>query len=294
MAVIGGGQAGLAVAYYLRRAGLDFRVFDAGDGPGGAWMHGWDSLRLFSPAAYSSLPGWPMPPAARDGYPTRDEVIDYLIRYEARYGFPVDRPKAVAYVERGTATCASSSPMARRAKRKPSSVRRAPGALRSSLTIRAAKPSEAPSSIPPTTCSAEPFRGMRVLVVGGGNSGAQILAELSLVADATWVTLDDPVFLPDDVDGRVLFERASARVRGDFGEAATTTLGDIVMVPPVKRARDRGVLKAVHPFARFTETGVTWSDGTASPVDAVVWCTGFRPATDHLAHAGRRRAGRSG
>ena len=67
---------------------------------------------------------------------------------------------------------------------------------------------------------------MRVLVVGGGNSGAQILAELSLVADATWVTLDDPVFLPDDVDGRVLFERASARVRGDFSEAATTTLGD--------------------------------------------------------------------
>ena len=93
---------------------------------------------------------------------------------------------------------------------------------------------------------------MRVLVVGGGNSGAQILAELSLVADATWVTLDDPVFLPDDVDGRVLFERASARVRGDFSEAATTTLGDIVMVPPVKAARDRGVLQAVRPFERFT------------------------------------------
>ena len=99
VAVIGGGQAGLAVAYYLRRAGIDFRIFDAGDGPGGAWVHGWDSLRLFSPAAYSSLPGWPMPPAARDGYPTRDEVIDYLTRYEARYGFPVERPKAVDAVE---------------------------------------------------------------------------------------------------------------------------------------------------------------------------------------------------
>ena len=84
VAVIGGGQAGLAVAYYLRRAGLNFHIFDAGDGPGGAWVHGWDSLRLFSPAAYSSLPGWPMPPAARDGYPTRDDVIDYLTRYEAR------------------------------------------------------------------------------------------------------------------------------------------------------------------------------------------------------------------
>lgn len=119
-------------------------------------------------------------------------------------------------------------------------------------------------------------------MVGGGNSGAQILAELSLVADATWVTLDDPVFLPDNVDGRVLFERASARVRGDFSEAATSTLGDIVMVPPVREARDRGVLKAVRPFVRFTRHGVVWSDGAASFVDAVVWCTGFRPATDHL------------
>ena len=99
VAIIGGGQAGLAVAYYLRRAGLDVHIFDAGDGPGGAWVHGWDSLRLFSPAAYSSLPGWPMPPAARDGFPTRDEVIDYLTRYEARYGFPVERPKAVDAVE---------------------------------------------------------------------------------------------------------------------------------------------------------------------------------------------------
>lgn len=124
--------------------------------------------------------------------------------------------------------------------------------------------------------------GMRVLVVGGGNSGPQILAELSLVADATWVTLDDPVFLSDDVDGDVLFERASVRIRGDFSEAATTTPGDIVMVPPVKGERDRGALQAVRPFERFTANGVNWSDGTTSVVDAVVWCTGFLPATRHL------------
>ena len=75
-------------------------------------------------------------------------------------------------------------------------------------------------------------------------------------------------------------------MRGDFGEAATTTLGDIVMVPPVKEARDRGVLHAVRPFARFTRDGVAWSDGATRPVDAVVWCTGFRPATDHLRSLG--------
>ncbi|MDZ4370520.1 MAG: FAD-dependent oxidoreductase, partial [Phenylobacterium sp.] len=62
--VIGGGQAGLATAYYLRRTGLSYAVLDAGQAPGGAWRHGWDSLRLFSPGSWSSLPGWPMPAKA--------------------------------------------------------------------------------------------------------------------------------------------------------------------------------------------------------------------------------------
>ena len=57
VAVIGGGQAGLAVGYYLRRAGLSFVILDDQDAPGGAWRHVWPSLRLFSPAEYSSLPG---------------------------------------------------------------------------------------------------------------------------------------------------------------------------------------------------------------------------------------------
>ena len=90
VAVIGGGQAGLAVGYYLRRTDLSFAIFDAGEGPGGAWRHGWDSLRLFSPAVYSSLPGWIMPGGA-EKYPSRDETIEYLTRYEERYELPVYR-----------------------------------------------------------------------------------------------------------------------------------------------------------------------------------------------------------
>jgi len=223
-----------------------------------------------------------MPPAASDGYPTRDEVIDYLSRYEARYGLAVERPKAVAAVERDGAHL--------RLRFVDGETRTAGAVISATGTWGAPVVPDYPGRVAFSGVqlhsaryrSPEPFRGQRVLVVGGGNSGAQILAELSLVADATWVTLDDPVFLPDDVDGRVLFERASARIRGDFSEAATTTLGDIVMVPAVKQARDRGVLKAVRPFERFTERGVAWSDGTTSAVDAVVWCTGFLPATGHL------------
>ena len=205
--VIGGGQAGLAVAYYLRRAGLDFVVLDAEERPGGAWRHTWDSLRLFSPAGYSSLPGWPMPPSRTKGFPTRDEVVDYLSRYELRYGFAIERPCEIEAVERD----------GERLRLRLKDQR--------SLTARAVVSATGTWGAPyvPDYADRElfrgiqlhsahyrnpqPFAGKRVLIVGGGNSGAQILAEVSEVAETIWVTLKEPVFLPDDVDGRVLFER---------------------------------------------------------------------------------------
>ncbi|WP_219996277.1 NAD(P)-binding domain-containing protein [Nocardioides humi] len=108
VAIIGGGQAGLAVGFYLRRAGLvpgeDFVILDAADQPGGAWPQMWDGLRLFSPSTYSSLPGWMMPPwdDASHGFPPRDHVVDYLTRYEQRYELAVERPRRVLSVERST------------------------------------------------------------------------------------------------------------------------------------------------------------------------------------------------
>ncbi|WCE38511.1 FAD-dependent oxidoreductase [Brevibacterium sp. BDJS002] len=69
--VIGGGQAGLAAGYFLRRAGLDFVILDDQEQPGGAWQHGWQSLRMFSPAQYSPLPGWSMPAQVGETFPHR-------------------------------------------------------------------------------------------------------------------------------------------------------------------------------------------------------------------------------
>ncbi len=145
--------------------------------------------------------------------------------------------------------------------------------------------------------------GQRVVVVGGGNSAAQVLAEVSVVADTTWVTARPPRFLPDDVDGRVLFARARARLAalaegrdpgdpgapGDPGDPGD--LGDIVMVASVKQARDRGALRARPMFSRLTATGVAWTDGTEQECDVVVWCTGFRPALGHLRDLGLRTVG---
>ena len=281
--VVGGGQAGLAVGYYLRRTGLSFAILDAQETPGGAWLRTWHSLRLFSPARFSSLPGWLMPGGA-DDYPSRDEVLDYLARYEARYELPVHRPVDVRAVTREGERFRIETDRGGWTAR---AVVSATGTWRSPYVpdfpgrgvFRGAQVHSAEYRGP------EAFAGKRVLVVGGGNSGAQVLAELSKVAHATWVTLQPPRFLPDHVDGRYLFDQATAiyRAKQQGREPSPpASLGDVVMVAPVREARERGALAHVRPFVRFTERGVVWDDGREEAVDAVVWCTGFRPALEHL------------
>ncbi|HST58458.1 MAG TPA: NAD(P)-binding domain-containing protein, partial [Longimicrobium sp.] len=249
--VIGGGQAGLAMGFYLRRTDLSWIILDDQPRPGGAWQRTWDGLRLFSSARFSSLPGWLMP-GGTDEYPTRDEAIDYLTQYEARYGFSIERPVHVRAVTREAGRFRIDTDG---------------GAWTADAVVSATGSWAYP--ILPEIPGRESFRGVqmhsaeyrspaelagrRVVIVGGGNSGAQILAEVSQVADATWVTLTEPRFLPDHVDGRYLFDQATELYRARK-EGRTppppADLGDIVMVPSVREARDRGVLHAVRPFVR--------------------------------------------
>lgn len=285
--IIGAGQSALATAYFLRRAGVSMCLLDANPAPGGAWQHTWNSLQLFSPAQWSSLPGWPMPPTS--GYPTREDVVSYLTAYETRYALRVERPVHVDGVRQRSGGFTVDTDR---------------GEWHARAVISATGTWGNP--FVPTYPGQEIFKGIqmhsaqyrdpavfvgkRVLVVGGGNSGAQIFAELSLGAEAVWVTPSAPTFLPDTVDGRALFERATEKWKalqaGLPVPDVSGGLGDIVMVPPVKAARDRGVLSAQRPFQRFSEDGVIWSDGSQSQIDAVVWCTGFRPALDHLSTLG--------
>ncbi|OAG75595.1 flavin-containing monooxygenase [Acetobacter malorum] len=170
--IVGGGQAALAASYFLRRAGLTYVILDNGAQAGGAWVHGWDSLHLFSPASYSSLPGWPMPDTPDGSYPTRDEVLDYLRRYEARYTPPIRRPVTVGRVERAGGKFLN--------------IRTNADDFLSRAVIGATGTWSAPF-VPDVAGheffggtqihsghyqSAAPFAGRRVLVVGGGNSGA--------------------------------------------------------------------------------------------------------------------------
>ncbi|WP_420078665.1 ArsO family NAD(P)H-dependent flavin-containing monooxygenase [Streptomyces sp. JL4002] len=284
--VIGGGQSGLAAGYHLRRLGIEHVILDAQAVPGGAWQHMWDSLRLFSPAAHSSLPGRLMPIQEGQTYPDAEHVVAYLADYEKRYALPVQHGVRVDGVhDEGTLLRVESGSGTWRARAVvsatgtwtrpfvPAVEGRREFTGRQLHTIRYAGPAE--------------FAGQRVIVVGGGNSGAQIAADLTGHAHLTWVTQRPPRYLADDIDGRALFDVATARRRAlDEGRTDTggvASLGDIVAVPPVRAARDAGLLAARAMFTRLTATGAQWADGTHQGADAVIWATGFRPALAHVA-----------
>ena len=295
--VIGGGQAGLAVGYYLRRTGLSFAILDERTKTGGAWQDTWASLRLFSPAEHSSLPGWPMPraQAARHGsaseapdYPSREDTISYLHRYEERYDLPVERPVHVEAVRRADG------------EREYVLETSEGDAWRARAVVSATGTAAAPHV--PSCPGEDTFRGealhssayqspmelmgRRVVVVGGGNSGAQIMAEVSPVAaKATWATRREPTFLPAEVDGRVLFGEATARYRArkeGRQPERSYSLGDIVQTEAVRQAKAEGQLQRRPMFERFTPRGVVWPGGEEEPVDVVVWATGFDAALGHL------------
>jgi putative flavoprotein involved in K+ transport len=205
-----------------------------------------------------------MPRFPHEGYPTAEHVVDYLRAYEKRYELPVERPVRVRSVRRvgggydvdgrfADAVISTTGTWWRPFI--PAAARGLPGPRLHTVQYR--NPHE--------------FAGQRVAVVGGGNSGAQIAADLADHVDLTWITRRPPRYLPDEIDGKALFDIAT-HTPGGVG-----ALGDIVAVPPVRDARDRGLLVA-QPM---TPTALT-------DADTVIWCTGFRPALDHLAPLGLR------
>lgn len=281
--IIGGGQSGLATAYFMRRTKLNYLVLDDQNEAGGAWLHGWESLKLFSPAEHSSLPGWLMPKSEQE-YPGRTHVINYLKQYEDRYNVPVERPVKVENVTKEDGIF---------------SLNTNKGIYKCKVLISATGSWQKPfipdypdfklfkgtSMHSARYRNAEALEGKKVLIVGGGNSGAQILADVSKVANTTWVTLQEPKFLPDEVDGRYLFEFATKQYKAKLEGRdiqPVGSLGDVVMVDTVKEAKERNVLKSRRPFKSFYENGVIWPDGSKEEFDAVMWCTGFKPALDHL------------
>ncbi|RBY89247.1 NAD(P)-binding domain-containing protein [Blastococcus sp. TF02A-30] len=288
--VIGAGQAGLSTAYGLLRQGFErgsgFVVLDADAGPGGAWQHRWPSLTLGTTHRVHDLPGLPFTPDDETA-PAVEQVPAYYARYERHFDLPVVRPVRVSAVRRtdddrfrvesdAGAWTARAIVSATGTWTRPF-VPRYPG----QDTFRGRQ------LHPVDYRSAEEFRGQHVVVVGGGASATQLLAEISRVTSTTWVTRRPPVFREgpfDEAVGREVVAQVEAAVREGRRPGSVVGLtGLLVTTPYVREGLERGVLQRLPVFDRITPDGVAWDDGRFVRADVILWATGFRAATNHLA-----------
>jgi putative flavoprotein involved in K+ transport len=279
VAIVGAGQAGLAMAYFLRQKGIPYVVLERADSIGPAWRERWDSLTLFTPRRYSSLPGLPFP-GDPEGYPTRDEVSDYLERYAETFDISVELNSEVHEL---------------RAEEERFALRVDGRTRRADQVVVATGPFQTPY-IPrlAENLSLEVFQAhavayrrpsdlpqARALVVGGGNTGFQIAKELSGTHDVVLSVGSRQKPLPQRFAGRDLFwwlTRTSL-----LSTTAESRLGSrlrhremLIGSSPRELRRRYGVElkpRAVDASGR----AVRFEDGSEIEVDAVIWATGYRP-----------------
>ncbi|HEY5225054.1 MAG TPA: NAD(P)-binding domain-containing protein [Microbacteriaceae bacterium] len=283
--VIGGGQAGLSVSYHLAELGIDHLVLDAATAVGDAWRNRWDGLRLFSPASYDGLDGMPFPAASGD-LPTKDDMADYLRSYAAQFSLPVVSGARVDALFRDgddfVATCGARVFVARQVVVAMSNFQipriphvghgLAPG-IRQLDATSYRNPAQLADGA--------------VLVVGAGNSGAEIAKE---------VVATHPVMLAGNSTGEFPFA-ATSFMRLHiltpllFGLVFPRILS--VRTPIGRRVRPK-LVSSGTPLIRvkakdLAAIGVTrvgrivgTSDGLPLPengaaleVANVIWCTGF-------------------
>jgi cation diffusion facilitator CzcD-associated flavoprotein CzcO len=132
---------------------------------------------------------------------------------------------------------------------------------------------------------ADHFRGRRVLVVGGGASAVQFLGELAPVTDTIWVTRREPVWREsfDERTGREAVALVQQRVLEGRPPASVVSVTGLALRPQEREAERLGAYRRRPMFARIEPDGVRWADGSFEPVAVILWATGFRPATSHLA-----------
>ena len=279
VAVVGGGQAGLAMGYYLREQGLQFAIFERGDSIAPAWRERWDSLTLFTPRRYSALPGLPFP-GDPNGYPSRDEVIAYLERHAETFEVPIELNSEVRRLSReggrfvlsvdGRTVTADQVVVATGPFQTPFVPKLGhdldPGVWQVHSTGY-----RQPGDVP----------GGAVLVVGGGNTGFQIAKELSATHKVALSVGSKQKPLPQRIAGRDLFwwltktHLLSTTVESRLGsklQHRDTLIGS----SPRELQRRYGVELKPRAIEAAGHT-MRFEDGGELEVDAVIWATGYRP-----------------
>ncbi len=286
--VIGAGQAGLSAGYHLQRRGVDYVVFDAEDGPGGAWRHRWKSLRMETVNGISDLPGIAKP-AVDPREPSSEFLTRYFGGYEAELGLRVRRPVKVLSVSREDADPAGLL-----------AIRTSSGDWSARAVINATGTWTRPFwPIYPGQStfrgrqlhvadyvSAEEFRGQHVIVVGGGISAVGLLEEISRVTTTSWFTRREPVWRDQEFDAKAGHDAVALveeRVRKGLPPQSVVSVTGLIWTPALKEAAARGALDRQPMFASIEPEGVRLHDGTFQPADVILWATGFRAELEHLA-----------
>jgi putative flavoprotein involved in K+ transport len=277
--VVGGGQAGLAIGYYLAQQGRRFAILEAADAPAAAWRKRWDSLKLFTPIRYNGLPGLPFP-GDPDAYPGRDEVVAYLSDYARRLGLPVElssRVRAVEPEDRGGYRVELDDGRTYEADQVviatgPFQVPRVPPVaanLDPGIVQLHSTEYTAPSQVPSGP----------VLVVGGGNTGYQIAEELSRDREVHLSIGSRQTPLPQRILGRDLFTYLDAARL--MRVTVTSRLGrrfqyrETLIGSSPRAARRRHGIRLHGRTERVDGRQVTFADGARVEPHSVIWATGF-------------------
>ena len=285
--IIGGGQAGLAVGHHLARRGRPFLILDTNQRVGDAWRNRWDSLRLFTPARYNGLAGLPFPAPAHS-FPTKDQVADYLENYATQFQLPVRTGVRVDRLWRDDGGFV---------------VAEGDRHWEADNVVVAMSSFQVPR-VPPFATNLSPdivqlhSAGYRnpsqlqaggVLVVGAGNSGAEIALE---VADGhpTWLAGKESGHVPFRIEGaaaRYIFQPLLFRVIGHRVLTVDTLIGRrmrprlISHGAPLVRVKPKDL--AAAEIGRMPRVvGVRHghpllADQRVLEVANVIWCTGFGP-----------------
>ena len=284
--VIGAGQSGLATGYFLAEWGLDFVIVADDDRIGDTWRNRWDSLRLFTPAFYDGLPGMAFPADDPESLPTKDEVAAYLESYAEAFDLPVRLSTRVTRVGREDGRFRVETT----------------GAVLTAETVVVATGAHSTPSVPPFaddlgpdtfSCHSSEYENTDglpdgdVLVVGAGNSGTQIAAEVG-AADPdrrVWLAGRDTGTLPRRVLGRdvyrflapTLFRISRGSLLGRRLHRRTADRGDPVFAPEAAKLEAAGV-ERIGRINGIEDGRPVTAGGDAIEAAAVIWATGFQTA----------------
>jgi putative flavoprotein involved in K+ transport len=279
--IVGGGQAGLALGYFLVQQGRRFTILEAADEPAAAWRKRWESLKLFTSARYDALPGRPFP-ADPDRYPGRDEVAAYLTDYARHFDLPVELDSRVRAIRKTDTTYL---------------VELDDRTYEADQVVVATGPFQEPlvpaiaerlhSDVVQLHSSAyrtpESIREGPVLVVGGGNTGFQIAEELSASREVHLSIGSRQTPLPQRILGRDLFWYLEAS--GLIRKTTASRIGRRMAGRDTLIGSRPGTLRrryGVRLHGRAVDAAgstVRFSDGTELDVRSVIWATGF--VVDH-------------